>query len=235
MIKEMAESVKDLAKDSIDALSIIVKNKAMVCPECKGRNWVNEPYGECPGGIFKRCSACDGIGKITQEEMIRQAEESIRKKEHGKYQLVYKKDKRTIVAEPRGWEWKPKWNDRVVTDRGTEAQVTMIITDVRISLGDRLNTHFYGEWKDDKWLYVGSPFGEEIIPILPWEEIVQILKEIGYIITAEWDKGLGYFSRIYTKRESCGDPDEKSFILETVGENYQESIMRGVIELRKKR
>lgn len=34
------------------------------CPDCKGKKWVNEPYGECPGGIFKRCSTCSGIGKI---------------------------------------------------------------------------------------------------------------------------------------------------------------------------
>ncbi len=39
--------------------------------------------------------------KISQKEMIKQAMESIAKKEKGKYQLVYKKDTRTIVAELR--------------------------------------------------------------------------------------------------------------------------------------
>ncbi len=38
--------------------------------------------------------------KISQEEMQEQALESIRKKELGKYRLVYKKDTRTIIAEP---------------------------------------------------------------------------------------------------------------------------------------
>ena len=38
--------------------------------------------------------------EVSQEEMIRQAMESIAKREVGKYRLVYKKDKRTIVAEP---------------------------------------------------------------------------------------------------------------------------------------
>ena len=40
-------------------------------------------------------------GKISQKEMIKQAMESIKRKKEGKYQLVYKKSTRTIVAELR--------------------------------------------------------------------------------------------------------------------------------------
>ena len=40
-------------------------------------------------------------GKVSQQEMEKQAIDSIVKKELGKYRLVYKKNTRTIVAEPR--------------------------------------------------------------------------------------------------------------------------------------
>ena len=42
--------------------------------------------------------------KVSQKEMQKQAIKSIRKRELGKYRLVYKKDTRTIIAEPRDIE-----------------------------------------------------------------------------------------------------------------------------------
>ena len=44
------------------------------------------------------------MNEVSQEEMIKQAMESIAKRERGRYQLVYNKARRTIIAVPRGAE-----------------------------------------------------------------------------------------------------------------------------------
>lgn len=121
------------------------------------------------------------------------------------------------VLEKLGWKWSPKFGEYVIWLN----QIWIVVKRMQNTL------HLI---RDDN---EGGGALENCIPILHWEEIQRILEDIGYIITAEWDKGLGYYSRIYTEREACGDPDEKSFILEAVGKDYQEAIMRGVIELRK--
>lgn len=184
MNQKEAESVKHLAKPCNSALSIIVKSMAMECPECKGKGRFTVFYPGDKMPIVK-CPKCNGTGKITQETMNRQATESIRKKEHGKYQLVYKKATRTIVAEPRGWEWEPELFQNVSID-GMIACVTSIDPPDdrfnlprKIALRNGFDKDFTGHYyKDEIWLTRNNDL--YIIPILGWEEIRSVLEKVGY-------------------------------------------------------
>ena len=186
---ELAESIKDLVKPANDALSVIVKSVEKECQNCEGRGWYR--YG-FPGYIKATCSRCNGTGEISQQEMIRQAKESIAKKERGRYQLVYKKDRRTIVAEPRRWTWVPKAGEYCLW-----GQAVLLITDVNdfiLSVSGikeicRVNVN-------------------QVVPILPWQEIKRVLEGMGYIVKVRDQKDFGkeyrYNCGIYTDKLGVG-------------------------------
>jgi len=114
--------------------------------------------------------------KISQEEMIKEAQKSVAKNEKGKYRLVYKKDRRTIVAEPRGWEWEPNPKDICFNKAGHELIVIGInrrkpyVIEVAEVLEDGINLDSYTICPD------------EIVPFIPWEKIEKIAKKFGFAL-----------------------------------------------------
>lgn len=179
MIQNEAESVKDLAKDTVEALKKIVGS----------------------------------VEILSQHEMIKQAQESITKKECGKYRLVYKKDTRTIVAEPRRWKWEPKmgeqfiWDEQVWTIGGTKGKWFIVVNTEYGTTTDRLLSSL-----------------RKYIPILHWETIERVLEEVGYTVELE-----GHYScQIHPPNELRAWPEGGA-----VAESRQEVVMKAVIELGK--
>lgn len=217
MTQELAESIKDLAKDTINALSIIVKSVARECPKCKGNGQlkltkqIRDSVKTLPEVEIGACPQCNGTGKISQQEMVRQAKESIAKKERGKYRLVYKKDRRTIVAEPRGWEWKPE-----VRERCLWGEAVLLVTDIN----------------DYKLSVSGVEIIEEVnvnqvIPILSWQEIKRVLEGMGYIVKVRDQKDFGRECRY-----NCGIYSDKLGV-GTSAPTQQEAVMLTVDRLAK--
>lgn len=114
------------------------------------------------------------------------------------------------------WKWEPKWNDKVITDLGTVAQVTMIMPNGQIVLRDQLDKHFYGTQKDGEWLVSSNPFGEHIIPILHWEEIERVLERVGYPLSIE-----KYGCDIY----------RGEIVAHSIAKSRQSAVMKAVIKL----
>ena len=101
--------------------------------------------------------------------MIRQAKESIAKKELGKYKLTYKEDKHTIVAEPREWKWEPKVGEFYLTPDGK----------IRC-IGNEL---------DLENLKIAKDLNNRYVPVLDWQEIERTLEDLGYSLEFT-DKGI---------------------------------------------
>jgi len=112
--------------------------------------------------------------KISQKEMQKQAQESIARGEKGKYHLVYKKDKRTIIAEPRGWEWEPKPKDICFDKAGHELMVVGI-NSRKPWIIEVAEIHEDGIEMDGE---VICP--DEVVPFVPWQKIEDILEKTGY-------------------------------------------------------
>lgn len=150
--------------------------------------------------------------KISQQGMVEQAKESIKKKERGKYKLVYKKDTKTIIAEPRGWQWQPKVGQAFVE---LHHQKPHFIRDVLVKEG----------YDTKVWDYFGRKFGvikHKLIPILPWEEIEEILEKARYRILIGHRIEQAYFCWI------LGDKTADAW-----GKTRQLAVMKAVIALGK--
>ncbi|MBA7625006.1 hypothetical protein ES703_32427 [subsurface metagenome] len=193
-----------LAKDSIEAIKFLAEKEGEKCPECKGSgkvwraNYLNQ----------SDCTSCKGTGKISQQEMIRQAQESIAKKEPGKYQLVYKKDRRTIVAEPREWEWKPKVGDFYYQDSGNRR--LLLVRDEN-------------EAEDIVQRNLTKRFA--LIPLLRWEDDIEpILKRMKYRLEITHSVGGKQACSIYLLNQHK---------VTAWGKDRQTSVVLALIELRK--
>lgn len=193
-----------LAKDSVEAIKFLTKKEGERCPECKGSgkiwwaNYLNQ----------SDCTSCKGTGKISQPEMIRQAQESIAKKESGKYRLIYKKNIRTIVAEPKEWEWKPKVGDFYYQDSGNR----------RLLLVSNEN-----EAEDIAQRNLIKRF--VLIPLLRWEDDIEpILKKMKYRLEITHSVGGKQACSIYLLNQHK---------VTAWGKDRQISVVLAIIELRK--
>lgn len=165
------------------------------------------------------------VSKIPQQEMIRQAKESIAKKEHGKYKLVYKKNTKTIVAEPRKWKWQPKVGQAFVE---YEHKKLHFIRDVFIKEGCDIKI----------WDYYGREFGvnrHKLTPILHWEnDIEPILKGFGYTMQFEGLPGEQFICEIFREIDSSSATAVKAkkvFLCRGAGKYRQTAAMEAIIQL----
>jgi len=158
--------------------------------------------------------AAKARGGISQQEMISRARESLAKKERGAYHLVYTKDRRTIVAEPRDWEWEPEvgeWCIRGVKTLG-------LISDVR----------------GRQWLsiphYEHELHKDNVTPLLHWERLVSIMLSLGYWMDVECAQTT---KTIIYNTVKIFNPRKKDPVYTKVYCGTQESVMLAIIEFAK--
>lgn len=120
---------------------------------------------------LKKISRAQPLG---QEEMIKRAMESIAKREDGEYRLAYKKATRTIVAEPREWEWEVEEGEWCVYTNSVQKETCFLVI--------KPKTQNVGEiWLNNQ--AISASFltkRDKCTPILGWEKIREIIKRYGY-------------------------------------------------------
>jgi len=171
--------------------------------------------------VIKKLKYLD-TGKVSQKEMQKQAQESIAKKEQGRYRLVYKKDKRTIVAEPRGYEWQPEWLDPLMFQ----------------------NRLYWFKSSDESdrfkgWIFILSEGVEEAalhvpqkycIPILGWQEIEKILEKLGYYVRVLRNVDKDSYGNHLCE---CAIDRNKGHIAKVVAKDRQTAVTSALLELEK--
>lgn len=212
---QFTKEAQALARDSVEAIKFLAKKAGRECPKCKGRRTLAALLVPTPGFPTTRnwidCPTCNGTGEISQQEMIRQAQESIAKKESGKYRLTYKKNTRTIVAEPREWEWKPEVGDFYYQDSGNR----------RLLLVSNEN-----EAEDIVQRNLIKRFA--LIPLLCCERIEEILTNLDYELIIV---GTDYYADF-----ACGiQRGDKEIIKSVAAPTRREAVVMAVIELAKKK
>lgn len=117
------------------------------------------------------------------------------------------------------WEWEPEVGESFVGSEGVPIVIAGII-DVPLALGTenrRLQHLSLGKVKE--------VFVKDTIPLLHWEKLEEILKEMGYIINLQYNPKVAWWCEIW----------RNELLLEKVDacQTRQEAVQRAVIELGK--
>jgi len=113
-----------------------------------------------------------------------------------------------------GWKWKPKWNELAYLDGKIVSIRQHWTTSQKVEMCRVAGS-------DEKSITIVKG---KLIPILPWEKILRILRDLGYSMFVE--------AQSHNCRATISRDDME--IVRKVGGDCQSAVMQSVIALRKK-